>query len=220
MIRVLLVCDDTWHPAEVIERGLESMDWEEFTFDVVKTAKDILSPAFVSRYDVLVNCHGSSLNASNSNPWFEKGVTEFGPEEFRDYVAKGGGLVVVHSGLTIGGPSHPEPAYTEVAGGYFLGHPPREMTQVKITARNEITSGVEDFSERDEHYQIAITAEDIEPFMETTSEHGGTCVSGYRRTFGEGRVAVLTPGHTLAVWENPNFRRLLKNAIRWVIRKD
>ena len=39
-------------------------------------------------------------------------------EEIDAAAAKGGGLVVVHSGLTIGGPSHPEPAYTEVAGGY------------------------------------------------------------------------------------------------------
>ena len=76
--------------------------------------------------------------------------------------------------------------------------------------------GAEDFSERDEHYLLAVTAEDIEPFMQTESEHGGVCVSGYRRRFGQGRVVVLTPGHTLAVWENRNFQRLFLNAIRYV----
>lgn len=214
-MKVLLVCDDMWHPADVIERGLRSMDWEDLEFDVVKTAKDILSPSFVKRYDVLVNCHGSSINAANSNPWFEPTVTEFGPEEFRDYVADGGALVVVHSGLTIGGRNHPQPAYTDVVGAYFLGHPLRELTHVKITRQNEITQGVEDFSARDEHYQLAVIAADAEPFMQTTSEHGGTFVSGYTRHYGKGRVAVLSPGHTLAVWENPNFQRLFKNAIRW-----
>lgn len=218
-MKVLLICDDIWHPAEIIERGLKSMDWEEMEFDIVKTAKDVLSPEFVRRYDVLVNCHGSSINASNSNPWFEPTVTEFGPEEFRDYVAAGGALVVVHSGLTVGGRNHPQPAYTEVVGSYFLGHPLREMTHVQITQKNEITAGVEDFSERDEHYQIAVTAKDIEPFMKTTSEHGGTFISGYRRTFGKGRVVALTPGHTLAVWVNPNFQKLFKNAIRWAVNR-
>ena len=216
-MKVLLVCDDLWHPAEVIERGLMAMDREEMEFDVVKTAKDILTPEFVKRYDVLVNCHGGAINAANNAPWFEPTVTEFGPEEFRDYVAQGGALVVVHAGLTIGGRNHPAPAYTEVVGSYFLGHPLREMTHVTVTKENAITKGVENFSERDEHYQIAVTAPDAEPFMQTTSEHGGTFVSGYTRSFGKGRVAVLTPGHTLAVWENPNFRKLFKNAIRWAV---
>lgn len=215
-MKVLFVCDDMWHPADVIERGLSSMDPEDLAFDLVKTAKDILSPAFVSRYDVLVVASGSSINAANSAPWFEPTVTEFGPEEFRDYVSNGGGLVVIHAGLTIGGPSGPVPAYTEVVGGYFVRHPLREMTHVSVTEANEITHGVADFSERDEHYQIAVTAPDARPFLQTTSEHGGTTVSGYTRLFGRGRVAVLTPGHTLAVWENPNFQKLVKNAVRWV----
>ena len=218
-MKILMICDDLWHPAEVIERGLGSMDPEELEFDVVKTAKDILSPGFVKRYDAAVNCHGGQINASNGAPWFEPGVTEFGPEEFRDYVAGGGGLVVVHSGLTVDRPDGPATAYTEAVGAYFLGHPPRETTHVTVTAQNEITRGVTGFSERDEHYQIRITADDIEPFLETRSEHGGTTVSGYRRLFGRGRVAVLTPGHTLAVWENPAFQTLFKNAVRWAAAK-
>lgn len=219
MMKVLLVCDDLWHPAEVIERGLKTMDQEDMEFDFVKTAKDILSPAFVARYDVLVNCSGGAINAANSNPWFEPTVTEFGPEEIRDYVRNGGAFVAVHAALTIGGRDHPEPAYTEVIGCTFLGHPLREMTHVQVTEHNAITDGVEDFDERDEHYQIAVTAKDAKPFLSTTSEHGGTFISGYSREFGRGRVVVLTPGHTLAVWENPNFRKLFKNAIRWATGK-
>ena len=214
-MNVLLLCDDPWHPAEIIEQGLMAMDREDMFFRVVKTAKDILTPDMVRRYDCLVNCHGSSINASNPHAWFEPGVTEFGPEEFRDYVARGGGLVAVHSGLTIGGDEAPQPAYTEVVGSYFISHPPRETAHMRITAENEITRGVGDFSARDEHYQIKITARDIEPFMETVSDRGGVTVSGYRRFFGKGRVAALTPGHTLAVWENPEFQKLFKNAIRW-----
>ena len=218
-MNVCLICDDIWHPAEVIERGLAAMDREDLCFDVVKTAKDILSPAFARRFDVLVNASGGTINAANNAPWFEPGVTEFGPEAFRDYVKHGGGLVVVHAGLTVGGPSSPAPAYTEAVGSYFVSHPPREETHVRVTAQNEITRGVADFTERDEHYQLAYTAPDIEPFLETTSEHGGTTVSGYLRRFGQGRVAVLAPGHTLAVWENINFQTLFKNAIRWAAGK-
>lgn len=218
-MNVLLLCDDTWHPAEIIEQGINAMDREEMTFQVVKTAKDILTPEYVRSFDALVNCHGSSINASNSAPWFEKGVTEFGPEEFRDYVFQGGALVVVHSGLTAASEAFPQPAYTEVVGSYFVSHPPRETTHVRVTAENEITRGVRGFCERDEHYQIKITAKDIEPFLETASDHGGVTVSGYRRHFGRGRVVALSPGHTLAVWTNPEFQKLMKNAIRWAAGK-
>ena len=209
-MRVLLICDDLWHPADVIERGLASMPPEEMEFDLVKTAKDILSEAFVQRYDVIVVCSGNAINASNSAPWFEPGVTEFGPEEFAEYVRAGGGLVIVHSGLTV----H-EPVYVDLVGSEFISHPPRCMTHVHITADNEVTYGVQDFSERDEHYELDVTCPDIEPFMETCSETGGTTVSGYIRRFGKGKVVVLAPGHTLAVWENPNYQKLFKNAIRF-----
>ena len=218
-MKVLLLCDDTWHPAEIIERGLAAMDREDMEFDVVKTPKDILTMEFVRRYDALVNCHGSCLNSSNPHPWFDPGVTEFGPEEFRDYVAGGGGLTVIHSGLTIGGPNDPQPAYTDVVGSYFIIHPPRETVRVSVTAENEITRGAAGFSLRDEHYQLEITARDIEPFLQSVSEHGGTTVSGYRRRCGKGRVAVLAPGHTLQVWENAGFQTLVKNAIRWTVGK-
>ena len=209
-MRVLLICDDIWHPADVIERGLASMPKDEMAFDLVKTAKDILSDSFVKRYDVMVVASGNAINAANSAPWFEPGVTEFGPEEFAAYVREGGGLVVVHSGLTV----H-EPVYVDLVGSEFVNHPPRCMTHVHVTAENEITRGVSGFSERDEHYQLAYTASDIEPFLETVSESGGTTISGYVRRFGQGKVVVLAPGHTLAVWENPNFRQLFKNAIRF-----
>ena len=37
------------------------------------------------------------------------------------------------------------------------------------------------------------------------------------RRFGKGKVVALAPGHTLAVWENPNFQKLFKNAIRFAV---
>ena len=212
-VKVLLVCDDIWHPAEVIERGLAAMDREEMEFDVVKTAKDILTPTMLRRYDALVIGKGNAINAANSAPWFEKTVTECGPEELRDYVREGGGLMALHAALSVG--KDAAPVYTELVGSYFLSHPLREMTHVEVIRRNAITEGVENFSERDEHYQIAVIAPNAEPFLETHSEHGGTFVSGYTRSYGKGRVAALAPGHTLAVWENPNFQKLFKNTIRW-----
>lgn len=35
-MKVLVICDDMWHPGEVVERGLQSLSGEGYTFDVVK----------------------------------------------------------------------------------------------------------------------------------------------------------------------------------------
>ncbi len=213
ILKVLVLTDDYWHPSEVIERGLAALDIEDMVFDVVRTAKDILTPAFVRRYDALVNCKGDVLNAANDSKWFEPNVTEFGPQELKEYVENGGALTVVHSGLTV-----KEPVYTSLVGSVFQSHPPRETVYLHITENNAITDQVHDFSVRDEPYQIEILSHDIRPFMERTSEHGGTCIAGYTRTPGKGRIAVLTPGHTLSVWENPDFQRLFRQAIRWTVK--
>lgn len=216
-MKVILVCDDIWHPADVIERGLKAMDCEDIEFDLVKTAKDILTPEMLREYDALIIAKGNAINAANSAPWFEPTVTECGPEEIREYVREGGALIALHAGLCLSRSA--APAYTEAVGSYFLGHPLREMTHVHVVKDHPIVEGVNDFSERDEHYQIAVIAQDADIFMTTTSDNGGTFPSGYAREFGKGRVAGLTPGHTLAVWSNPNFQRLLKNAIRWCARR-
>ena len=39
---ILVVCDDLWHPAEIIERGLNALPQDKYDFEIVKTAKDIL----------------------------------------------------------------------------------------------------------------------------------------------------------------------------------
>ena len=42
MQRVLVICDDVWHPAEVIEKGIAPLAADRYQFEFVKAAKDIL----------------------------------------------------------------------------------------------------------------------------------------------------------------------------------
>lgn len=216
-MKVLFLCDDLWHPAEVIERGLAAMEWPDIELDIVKDAKDILTPAMLERYEAIVVAKSNVINASNTHAWFEPGVTECTPEDLARYVENGGGLLALHAGVSF--TRDDPPAYIDLVGAYFLGHPPREPVRFCVAAPHPITEGVADFCERDEPYQIAVTAPDVQPFLVSHSEHGGVFPSGFARAYGKGRVATLTPGHLLSVWENPNFQRLLQNAIRWCARK-
>lgn len=212
-MRVLVICDDLWHPAEVIRMGMSCMDNEKYQFDIVMTAKDILTPQLLREYPVVINAKGNAVTAANPEPWFEPTVTEVGPEEFRQYVEEGGGFISLHAGNSFRSSKCPE--YCAFVGNSFAGHPLRCPVTVEPVSGHPINDGVEAFTERDEHYALEALAEDIEVFLESTSASGGRRVAGYVRSMGKGRLCVLTPGHTLAVYKNKNMQRLLDNAIQW-----
>lgn len=210
-MNILLICDDMWHPAEIIELGLQGVS-SKFQFTVVKTAKDILTPEFIARYPVIVCCKSNTVNAANGAPWFEEGVTEVTPAEFTEYVKNGGGFLSLHAGNT----SKKQEAYTEFVGNYFTGHPPRNQVQINITnPGHPVAKNVAEFSVRDEHYSIALTCKDADVFCKTVSDTGGEQIGGYTRHMGKGRLCVLTPGHTLSTWQEKNFLQLLENALLW-----
>lgn len=210
MTDVLLLCDDLWHPAEVIESGIKPF-MNQYNFTIVKTAKDILTPEMIAKYPVIICSKGNAVNSSNTFPWFEEGVTEVCPKEFEEYVNNGGGFLSLHSGNT----SKEGEPYTNFVGNFFVGHPPRCTVEVKAVSKHPIVNEVRDFTVRDEHYNIKLTASDADIFLKTYSETGGEQVGGYTRTMGKGRLCVLTPGHTLSAWQQEDFKQLLSNAINW-----
>ena len=211
MKNILVLCDDYWHPAEVIEMGLKSWESEEFHFTFVKSPKDILTPAFIAKYPVIINCKMNQLNKANTTPWFDD-VAEVGPKELQEYIENGGGFISAHAGNT----AKEGEAYGDLVGNYFVQHPPRCDVEVKVTKKHPIAEGVQDFVVRDEHYQIELTADDADVFLKTYSATGGEQIGGYTREIGKGRLCVLTPGHILDVWQAPEFIKLLVNAIGYV----
>lgn len=218
MINVLMLCDDVWHPVEVIQRGLSDLQDKEFHFDYVCAAKDILTPEFIAEYPVIVNCKGNAITAANQEPWYEPGVTEVGVKEFADYVNAGGGFLSVHAGNTATRNSWND--YVDFVGNSFVTHPLRCEIDIEVVKEHPVTEGVTDFTIRDEHYELADIAEDADVFLRSVSATGGNQIAGYSRTLGEGKICVLTPGHVLAVWKNEMFRKLFFNAIRWAMRKQ
>lgn len=212
-MKILVICDDLWHPAEVIQKGMSLIASDKYEFDFVMAAKDILTEKMISSYPVIINCKGNSITAANNDPWFEPGVTEVGPTEFKKYVENGGGFISLHAGNTFRTDNCKE--FVEFIGNAFVTHPPRcEVTNYPCM-EHPITKGVEAFTERDEHYELDIQAKDITPILKSESKTGGIQIAGYTRNIGKGRLCVLTPGHTLAMWENKNFQKLLMQAVEW-----
>ena len=161
MLNVLVLCDDYWHPGEVIEMGIRPLEGLEFHFDFVRDAKDILTPEFIASYQVIVCCKGNSINASNRSPWLTDDITEVKTKELEDYVKT---AVVIYRSMpeTLQGGDE----YTDFVGNYFVGHPPRCDMDVNIIQGHPIVEGVEDFTIRDEHYNIHVTADDITKLLQ------------------------------------------------------
>ena len=215
MINVLVLCDDLWHPAEVIELGLSTLEGDKFHFVYVKAAKDVLTPERIAEYPVIICCKGNVVTSFNNAPWFEEGVTEVCPKEFGENINAGGGFISLHSGNTARAGSD----MNALIGNQFKGHPPRCAVDVKITGKHAIVEGISDFHIRDEHYQIDVDVDDATELFRTYSEKGGEQVGGYVCDRGEGRLCVLTPGHCADVFYNPEFNKILANAIDWCAKK-
>ena len=211
MIPVLVLCDDYWHPAEVIERGFRSLKQDDFSFDFVTDPKDILTVEMLKSFPVIANCKSDMINSANKSPWLEAGITEVGVAEFDAYIREGGGFLSLHSANT----AKEKEGYALLAGNIFLGHPPRCAIDVRILGPHPIVEGIGDFSIRDEHYQVECFAENPALLFNTVSESGGTQTGGYALERGKGRLCVMTPGHILSVWQHPSYQRLLLNALQW-----
>lgn len=227
MGKILVICGDIWHPAEVIRAGFSCLTefYDQMTF--MEDAKDMLTAADLQQYELIICCKGNHLTSGNSVTWFEDGVNECTPRDFEDYVKNGGGFLAVHAGASFTEKNMAEntitPAreYINFVGCQFVTHPPRcPVTYRVLDVPHPVTAGVETFCERDEHYQIEMSVDDAQVLMESSSDHAATMPAAYVRKVGKGRLCTLIPGHILAVWQNPQFQKLLVNAMNWCMNKE
>lgn len=213
-MKVLVICEDFWHPAEIISRGLKPLEAKGYELDVIIHARDMLTKEMIREYDVIVNAKGNVFSAANRAPWFEEGLTAVMPNDFRDYIEEGHGFIALHAGSCYSKERQADMA--ALVGNDFLGHPPQCDIKMEMVGKHPITEGVNDFVVRDEHYRIDVHADDINLFMKSTSDsEAGTQAAGYTRELGKGRLCCLTPGHNLAVLLHPEYQKLLQNALDW-----
>jgi uncharacterized protein len=205
-MRILVLCDDYWHPAEVAQEGLAKLADDGLTFDVIEDA-GAFQPERLSDYPVVMLVKSDNTTAEDKTSWANDAVQE----ALVAYVEGGGGLLVVHSGTAS---LRNLPALRALVGGAFTHHPPRCPVTVEPAEGHPLTVGVEAFTAEDEHYMMVLDDANADVFLTSVSEDGSQ-PAGWTRDQGAGRVCVLTPGHTVEVWVHPSFQTLLRNALAW-----
>jgi type 1 glutamine amidotransferase len=209
-LRTLVLCDDTWHPAAVVRRGLAAFSDDGFAFEFLEDGSK-WSAAMMGDFSLVVLAKANITSSIAAQPW----LAADSQEAFPNFVRRGNGLVVVHAGTCR---YESAPATCELIGGRFLHHPEQCAVTVSPTPGRALTVGVSPFTLRDEHYFIAMSDPSAKVFLHSRSEHGEQ-PAGWTRSHGEGRVCVLTPGHNQEVWLYPSFQKLLSNALKWAAKK-
>jgi type 1 glutamine amidotransferase len=204
-MRVLVICDDYWHPASTVREGLTPLGQRGFQFDWIEHAAE-WSVERMAHYPVVLLAKSDEVSSTDRDHW----VTDEVQSAFLDYVSRGKGLLVVHSGTVYA----EVPAMRALIGGVFASHPEQCPVTVQPLAGHPLTAGSAPFKVLDEHYFVELDDEGADRFLATRSVHG-TQPGGWTRLQGEGRVCVLTPGHNAEVWRHPCYQALLSNALRW-----
>jgi len=204
--KVLVLCDDEWHPARIPREGLGAWKQNEFTFDWIENAHEF-SAERMSLYTLVILTKSNHVSSIDHGSWMTNEVQA----AFASHVQNGNGLLTIHSG-TAG--YEQTPVLRSLLGGVFTHHPEQCLVTMEPKMGHSLSEEVSSFTLTDEHYFMALDDTQADIFLTTRSEHGEQ-PGGWRRAEGAGRVAVLTPGHNLEVWLHPGFQALLINSLRW-----
>ncbi len=158
-------------------------------------------------------------------------ITDAQKTRFLSLFDKGIGLVVTHHAM---GSYQDWPEYERIMGGKYLMKDEKEGEKtwpksdyqhdvdlaVAIVAKDHpITAGFQDFTIHDEIYIGFRVRSDVTPLLATTHPRSGKTLA-WCRTQGKSRVVYLELGHDHLAYENPNYQKVLANAISWAANKQ
>jgi type 1 glutamine amidotransferase len=142
----------------------------------------------------------------------------------KEFVQNGGAALLYHN-VTYISPENQE--FREVLGAVTRQHPPLRPFKVKIVNKEHpITRGVNDFVVTDEQHFVKYEKDPKYVLMESVNEDGLTwkdegtsSVAGWAYDYGKGRICYLAPGHVITALWNPEYEKIQKNAVKWLLRE-
>jgi type 1 glutamine amidotransferase len=215
-IRILVITGGHDYKVDQFNQMLASLG-ENISYQVSELpgAYDMFLPENRGKYDVLVFYH----------MW--QTITEEQAKVFAECIKEGKPVVALHHSICA---YDDWPEYFKIIGGKYF-HKPTVINgktyavcsyihdvhfRVKVVdPKNPVTKGLSDFEIFDETYKGYYIENGVTPLL-TTDEPGSTPVIGWSKKYGNARIVTLQSGHDVATFENPNFRKLLKQSIEWV----
>lgn len=230
MTRTALVVRGGWeghHPVEATELFLPFLRENGFDVTVEDDPEVYADAARMAEVDLVVQ----SVTMSQCSGEAEGGL--------RDAVAAGTGLAGWHGGIADS--FRASAGYLQLVGGQFATHPSKhpdlvtgdqtdnylehtvEITDLGRT--HDITRGIEDFTLVTEQYWVlhddlidvlATTTHPVQPYHPWHRPIVSPAI--WTRDWGQGRVFVSTPGHSLDVLQHADVRTIIERGMLWAAR--
>jgi uncharacterized protein len=136
-------------------------------------------------------------------------------------VRAGTGLAGWHGGIVDSFRNNAD--YSFMTGGQFVSHPGGFVDhRIEVVSDDPIVEGITHFDLHTEQYYVH--ADPTNNVLATTTFRahpdfpwieGATMPAVWTRTWGEGRVFVCTPGHSLADLDVPEVRTIIERGLLW-----
>jgi len=209
MKRALFVCGgwDGHTPKESAEVLVPWLAEQGYEVDVSESLDSFADTARLNALDLIVPVWTMGRLTAEQ----EKGLC--------DAVASGVGLAGWHG--TMCDSFRENTNYQWMTGGQWVAHPGdiRPAYRVRIVdPQHPITAGMGDFTLRDtEQYYLHVDPGN-EVLADTTFDNGVVMPVVWTRTWGKGRVAYASFGHTYKDFETPEARRIMERCLLWASR--
>jgi type 1 glutamine amidotransferase len=215
-IRILVITGNHTYKVDQFNQMLAGLG-DNITFQIAELpgAYDMFLPQNRSKYDVLVFYH-----------MWQK-ITDEQAKVLAECIMEGKPLVALHHSICA---YDDWPEYFNIIGGKYF-HKPTTVKGKEYAAcsyihdvhfnvkvvdpNNPVTKGISDFEIFDETYKGYYVEDGVTPLLKT-DEPSSAPVIGWSKKYGKARVVTLQSGHDAPTFENPNFRKLLKQSIEWV----
>ena len=123
-----------------------------------------------------------------------------------DYVRTGGGLLAIHSGISL----QTSEELRRMLGAKLNGHPPYGILNIRPTdADHPIVRGIEPFTVTDEPYQFDFESDFDSTILLEYDYDGQSWPAAWTHPFGQGQVVYLMNGHDGSPFFHPTFREII-----------
>ena len=180
----------------------------------------VITPEKLKETDVLLFYTTGALPISDEN-W----------AAVQEWLSSGrGGFIGIHSATDTGWKYEGEGlSYPKMINGQFAGHPWNQGTPVSFTAIDPEHPTVRmwgpEFDYKEEIYQYkdydekAVRVLQYMNFEKTPRKMPYMVPLTWVRNVGQGRLFYTNLGHTPSTWEDPKFREMLVEAVKWVTKQ-
>lgn len=214
--KALAVIGDGAHQFDDLQLALAETLGDESNLDI--TFSDDVADLCIEklvRYDLLITARGAS-----------RGITGQTGADVRRFIEEGRAALFLHNSSHLcyfGG----IPDLRDAVGGSFIEHSEGKSYRVEVSsADHPIVRGVQDFVVTGEQHFVVYDRDPAHVFLRNRDLNdrsyknlGSTCEAGWAFGLGQGRVCFLSPGHTGDVYRHPEYRKLQRNALDWLLKR-